>query len=460
MIRTRFAPSPTGRLHLGNARTALFNALHAARTGGVFLLRIEDTDAARSVATHAEALLDDLRWLGIEWSEGPDIGGRFGPYRQSERGEIHAESCARLLAEDHAYPCFCKPEELAAQRSAALAAGRPPRYPGTCAAIAPAEARRRLAAGEAASLRFRIARQAPVAFDDLVRGPQRLAADELGDFVIRRSDGSPAFLFANALDDAFMEITDVLRGEDHLANTPRQLLILEALALPAPRYGHLPLVVDASGKPLSKREAGISLAELRGAGILPEALANYLFRLGHACARGELLDAEERVEAFAIAHLGRAPAQYDPAQLAHWQRLAIPALDPDAALAWYGSLPVAGGRWAEFWNLLRGNVASRDDLALWAKTLATPPDRELVVAVGEAFRDAAAALCAEPDYRKFAAELRTRTGLGGRELYAPLRLALTGRHDGPELARLWVWFRAEERCARLRRASEPERRHV
>lgn len=453
MIRTRFAPSPTGRLHLGNARTALFNALYAARGGGAFVLRVEDTDVARNRDEHDAALLDDMRWLGLDWAEGPDVGGPYGPYRQSERAAIHAEHLDRLLAaENLAYPCFCTGEELAAQRAAAQAEGRPPRYPGTCARIAPAEARRRLAAGEPAALRFRVPGSRSLDFDDLVRGEQRTASDELGDFVIRRTDGSAAFFFANALDDALMEITHVLRGEDHLANTPRQLLVLEALGFAAPRYGHLPLVLDAAGRPLSKRSGGVSLADMRAAGVLPEALANYLLRLGNAVASAELFDAEGRSRAFDPAHLGRAPAHFDPVQLAHWQRLAVHALDADAAAEWLGETPVAAARWPDFWPLVRDNVESRDDVAAWADALANPPDAEAIGEVPSALMKAAAALAVENDYEAFVRELRKRTGLGGRKLFMPLRAALTGRHGGPELARLWTYFTSEERRERFQHA--------
>ncbi|HET7369399.1 MAG TPA: glutamate--tRNA ligase, partial [Gammaproteobacteria bacterium] len=280
-IRTRFAPSPTGLLHLGNVRTALFSALAARAGGGDFVLRVEDTDAARSRPEWIEALLDDLRWLGVEWAEGPDVGGSRGPYRQSERAAIYNDHFKRLIDVGHAYACFCTPAELAASREAQRAAGQPPRYAGTCANLSKVEIEAKRQSGVPAALRFRVPAGIELRFDDVVRGPQTFVSDAIGDFVIRRADGTPAFFFCNALDDALMGVTHVLRGEDHLANTPRQMLLLEALDLTAPRYGHLGLLVGDDGAPLSKRHGSASLHDLRERGVLPGAVLNYLARLGH-----------------------------------------------------------------------------------------------------------------------------------------------------------------------------------
>ncbi len=244
---TRFAPSPTGSLHLGNARTALFNYLAARASGGRMVLRVEDTDAERSEERHLERLLADLHWLGVEWDEGPDVGGPHGPYRQSQRGPHYSAAIARLREKGLAYPCFCTPEELSLSRRTQLAAGRPPRYAGTCAALAADEVERRIGEGTGYAMRFRVPSGRVVDFDDLIHGPQRFASDDIGDFVVSRADGSAAFFLGNAIDDAAMGVTLVLRGDDHLANTPRQILLLEALDLPVPRYGHLPLVLADLG---------------------------------------------------------------------------------------------------------------------------------------------------------------------------------------------------------------------
>ncbi len=458
MIRTRFAPSPTGRLHLGNARTAFFNALWAVRAGGVFVLRIEDTDADRSSEVHEAAILDDLRWLGLEWAEGPGANGAYGPYRQSERGEVYRVYLERLTAVGHAYPCFCTPQQLDAQRAAAAAAGRAPRYPGTCARIPRAEAERRLAHGEPAALRFRVPPGRTLRFEDLVRGEQQVETDDLGDFVIRRADGTLAFLFANALDDALMRVTHVLRGEDHVSNTPRQRLILEALELDAPAYGHLPLVVDRAERPLSKRSGSAAIADLRSAGILPLALRNYLLRLGHASTESGLLGVKALARAFDPQRLGRAPAHYDTEQLAHWQRLAISALDPREAAQWSGVALSDASRFDQFWHLVHGNVSERSEVGEWARVLEgdariAPEAEEVLAATPSTFFEAAGDLADEPDFRSFTAALRERTGVSGKRLFHPLRAALTGRLDGPELARIWAYLPAERRRGQLERAS-------
>ncbi|MGH8369745.1 MAG: glutamate--tRNA ligase, partial [Gammaproteobacteria bacterium] len=255
-IRTRFAPSPTGHLHVGNARTALFNALFAAHMGGTLILRIEDTDAERSKREFEAGLIRDLSWLGVVWQEGPDRDGARGPYRQSERGAIYAEQVERLQTQGHAYPCFCTPAELALSRKAQLAAGKPPRYAGTCAQLGKPQIEARLAKGLKPALRFRVPAKGETVFEDMIRGHQVFANQDIGDFIIQRADGSPAFFFSNAVDDALMGVTHVLRGEDHLANTPRQLLLLAALELSAPQYAHLSLIVGEGGAPLSKREGG------------------------------------------------------------------------------------------------------------------------------------------------------------------------------------------------------------
>lgn len=457
MTRTRFAPSPTGRLHLGNARTALFSALLAEREGGRFVLRIEDTDAMRSREEYLSGLYDDLRWLGLNWDEGPDIGGEYGPYRQRERGALYADYAQKLLAANRAYPCFCTAKQLAAERAAALKQGQAPRYSGRCAGIPASEARRRLSAGEPSSLRFRVPAGRMLTYIDLVRGEQHTDTNTLGDFVIRRSDGTPAFLFANALDDALMQITHVLRGEDHLANTPRQLLLLEALELPVPCYGHLPLVVDDAGKPLSKRDASASLAALCEAGWLPLAVTNYLLRLGHTPQSNAMLARGEQPAAFDVSRLGRSKAGYDESQLGHWQHLAVAALGPEEAAEWSG---VRLSRQDAFWQLIRENVTRRADVVRWAQALGPEPP-PLSERAAKTLREApselwevVSRLAVDDDFPRVLSALKANTGLVGRHLYKPLRMALTGYHDGPEMARVWAWFSPAERRARIQRAAQ------
>jgi len=279
-MRVRFAPSPTGQLHVGNARTALFNWLLARGKDGTFILRIEDTDAERSTRESEVSILEDLRWLGLDWDEGPDVGGPHGPYRQSERLHLYASYANELIGGDHAYYCFCSPQTLDSERRSMLAAGRPPKYGGTCRGLSKEESAKRVEAGERPVIRFRVPEGVDVTFEDLVRGDVTFSSEVIGDPVIVRSDGRPAYNFAVVVDDAVMEITHVIRGEDHISNTPRQILIYQALGFPPPSFAHLSMVMGPDHTPLSKRHGATSLAEFRERGYLPEALTNYLALIG------------------------------------------------------------------------------------------------------------------------------------------------------------------------------------
>lgn len=464
-IKTRFAPSPTGYLHLGNARTALFNALYAWSRGGVFLLRIEDTDRERSSRAFIDALQENLHWLGLSWQEGPEAGGAAGPYLQSQRDAVYRRYFDALERQGLAYPCFCSDQTLKQARAAQRAAGQPPRYPGTCARLTPPEVEQKLRQGLAPTLRFRVPRGRRVEFLDGVRGTQSFASDDIGDFIIRRADGSPAFFFSNAVDDALMGVTDVLRGEDHLANTPRQILLLEALGLPVPRYGHIPLIVGADGSPLSKRHGSRSLRELRAAGYLPLAVVNYLARLGHNYASDRFMDLAALAAGFDPAHLGRAPARYDEAQLLHWQREALAHGSLDELWGWMGGevharVPVDLRR--AFVEALRYNVALPEEAARWARILYSDPldmSDAAATAVSRAgqrfFEQALAALpSAGNDYPALVRALKQATGAAGKALFQPLRAALTGETHGPELERLYALMPAERVRRRLRDAVE------
>lgn len=459
---TRFAPSPTGELHLGNARTALFNLLLARGTGGRFLLRIEDTDAQRSRETHLARVLEDLRWLGLDWDAGPDREDDRGPYRQSQRGALYARFFEALERQGVVYPCFCTPLELEASRRAQLGSGRPPRYAGTCRELSGEERRSRRARGLPATLRYRVPAGRRIEFVDLVHGPQSFASDDIGDFVIRRADGTAAFFFCNAVDDASMGVTHVLRGEDHLANTPRQLLILEALALRAPSYGHVSLILGSDGAPLSKRHGATSVREYRESGYRPEALRNHLFRLGHSSGEHALLDLEAMARAFDPEHLGRASAHFDAQQLRVWQKEAAHRLPPDEARAWLAAVLPAGldERAARaFIAAILPNVVLPEDARPWARIVFGPPpalepDGEAIIRqAGESYFATAAQAAAQSgnDLPAIASAIRAATGRKGAELYMPLRFALTGRGHGPELAPLLKAMPAGEAQARLAR---------
>ncbi|MHB8573220.1 MAG: glutamate--tRNA ligase [Candidatus Dormibacteria bacterium] len=277
-LRVRVAPSPTGPPHVGTVRTALYNYLLARGRGGTFVLRIEDTDRERSDPRYEHEMVAMLRWLGLDWDEGPDVGGPFGPYRQSERIELHRAHQRELEATGTVYRCYCTPEELTAERAAA--AGRAYVYSGRCRNL-DGDARARLEAeGRRHTLRFAVTRGQEIAFNDLVRGEVRFSSDDIGDFIVVKSDGDPVFLFSNAVDDADQRITHVIRGEDHLSNTPRQLMVLRALGLAEPRFGHLPLMLNTDRSKLSKRSGLTDLNDYRVKGYLPEAMVNFLAFVG------------------------------------------------------------------------------------------------------------------------------------------------------------------------------------
>ncbi len=320
-VRVRIAPSPTGALHIGTARTALFNYLVARRVGGTFVLRMEDTDQARSTAEFEHDILEHLHWLGIEWDEGPAAGGReergpFGPYHQMARLPRYADAAARLVEQDLAYPCYCTPEELDADRRAQEAAKLPPRYVGRCAALTAAERAARVAAGRRAAIRFRV-QPGVVGFDDLVRGQVEIDAAALGgDLVIMRADGTPLYHFTVVVDDAAMEITHVIRGEDHLSNTPKHILLFRALGHPQPVFAHLPLILNADRTKMSKRKSQTAVKDYVAEGFVREALVNYLAYLGWSPGTEEdVLSLPEIVERFDLGAVQKGGAVFDRARL-------------------------------------------------------------------------------------------------------------------------------------------------
>lgn len=462
-LKTRFAPSPTGHIHLGNARTALFNAL-LARGRGVFLLRVEDTDKERSKAEYESGLMADLTWLGMPWQEGADPGGaergQFGPYRQSGRDDVYEHYYQSLIGLGRAYPCFCSEQQLAITRKLQLSAGQPPRYTGTCANLSPAEIEAKLAAGGKPTLRFRVAKGTTVEFDDGVRGVQKFKADDIGDFIIRRADGGSAFMFCNLIDDALMQVTVAMRGEDHLTNTPRQLMIAEALGLAAPRYAHISLINGSDGSPLSKRNGSRSIRELRELGYFPEAVVNYLARLGHYFEDTRFMTMDELAAGFALEHLGKSPARYDEDQLKHWQKEALMQLPSERIWNWLDAetralVPEAARD--EFVALVRDTSLFPADAMAWARVLfsdaleLSEAARGAIASAGDAFFAAALANLST-DFKAVANAVKDVTGRKGKELFMPLRLALTGHEHGPEMSKVTVLLGVERLRARLEAA--------
>src|SRR2546423_3062936 len=318
MMRVRFAPSPTGQLHVGNARTAFFNWLLARGQGGTFILRIEDTDTQRSTRESEAGMLRDLRWLGLDWDEGPDAGGAYGPYRQSDRLTVYREHAERLLSEHKAYLCFCTEEELQQERERATAEHRQPIYSGKCRAIDPADAQRRRSANEACAIRLRIPDH-PIRFHDLVHGPVEFSNEVVSDPIILRSSGMPVYNYVVVIDDALMKIMHVIRGDDHLSNTPKQVALYEALGWPVPEFAHLSTILGADRERLSKRHGATSIANFRDMGVLPEALVNYLALLGWAPPGGtrEIFSIQELVKEFSLERVTPSPAVFDMEKL-YW----------------------------------------------------------------------------------------------------------------------------------------------
>ena len=469
-MRVRFAPSPTGHLHVGNARTALFNWLLARGHGGAFILRIEDTDAERSTRESEASILEDLRWLGLDWNEGPDVGGPCGPYRQSERLHLYQSYAKELLAANQAYYCFCTTAQLEAERQEAVAAGRPARYAGTCRRLSSDQAQARITAGERPAIRFLIPASRDVVFTDVVRGDVRFHTDVIGDPIIVRADGNPAYNFSVVVDDALMEITHVIRGEDHISNTPRQVLLYEALGFEPPTFAHLALVMGPDHSPLSKRHGATSVAEFRAKGYLPQALVNYLALIGWsprgaagARAAGdeaEVLPVDELARRFSLEDVGHSAGVFDEEKLAWVNRQYLKMEDPEVlaalavpffqqagvkmtpgadGLAFLASAMSMASASVDRLNQVPARLAFLFDYAP-ARTLDEPGlQEEFASADARAVVDALARALAEAPpldrerFRAVANEVKARTGQKGKTLFHPIRIALTGRSEGPEL---------------------------
>lgn len=432
-------------MHLGNARTALFNALMAHHhPDGVFLLRIEDTDPERSKQEFEDGLKLDLQWLGMPWNEGPEADLGNGPYHQSKRQKIYDEYYETLEKKGLAYPCFCTEQELAVSRKLQRSAGKAPRYAGTCRSLSPEEIENKISEGKKPTLRFRVEDGQLIKFDDIVRGSQRFNGIDIGDFIIRRADGTAPFMYCNAIDDALMGVTHALRGEDHLTNTPRQTLILQALELTAPTYGHISLIVGPDGSPLSKRHGSKSIKDLREEGFLPLALVNYMARLGHYYSDDHLMSLDELAEKFSTDHLGRAPAKFDEKQLHRWQHLAVHALNNGELTEWLGDElleRVPEEQRDQFLTTIHPNITFPSEAAQWVEIFFgdgpkwTDENTAIIKDAGEKFFEAALSACDQhsDDIKAITEALKTELGVKGKQLFWPLRVAMTGLTHGPEM---------------------------
>ncbi len=460
-MRVRFAPSPTGQLHVGNARTALFNWLWARGSGGTFVLRIEDTDFARSTKEAEGSAIDDLRWLGLNWDEGVEAGGEYGPYRQSERLHIYRAHAVELLSKGQAYHCFCSEEQLEMDRYQALRNMQPPKYVGRCRNISREDAHKRMEAGETATIRFRVPDgDREVAWNDLVRERVAFNTEVIGDFVLVRSDGIPAYNFAVVVDDALMAISDVIRGEDHISNTPRQLLLYEAFGWTPPRFGHVSMVLGPDHAKLSKRHGATSVGEFRERGYLPEALANYLALIGWSPGENEeLLPLEELASRFRIEDVGKSAGVFDPEKLAWVNRHYLKAAPPER-LAELGAPFLDRQGWVagrdprvlEFLSRAVSIAAASIDRLdqvparlhfLFDYSAAASLSDPAIRAEASGARAVIATLADElaksgpltdkETFRALAGRVREKSGAKGKALFHPIRLALTGEQEGLEL---------------------------
>jgi glutamyl-tRNA synthetase len=477
-VRVRFAPSPTGFLHVGGARTALYNYLFARASGGTFVLRIEDTDVARSTDASVGAILDGLRWLGLTWDEGPGVGGGHGPYFQSERRASYDRAVGRLLDSGHAYRCWCTPEELAARRAEQLEDGGEPRYDGRCRALVAAERERRLASGAPSVVRFMLPPSGEVAWDDIVRGRVAFQNEVLDDFVLVRSDGLPTYNFACVVDDVEMEITHVIRGDDHISNTPRQLLLYQALGAPPPVFAHASMILGPDGKRLSKRHGATSVEAFGDLGILPEGMVNFLALLGWALdGRQELFSLAELERVFRLERVNPNPAVFNTEKLEWVNAQHLKLLDPaerqrrvEAFLARRGV--DLGGRsplWRETFVRALGDrlrtLADAESYGAFALHAELRMDEEAWTdlagraGAGPRLLELAARLDADAEWSLASLEAVTRTlagdlGVKAGELIALARVALTGRKVAPGIFDvMWLLGRALA-VARLRAAAE------
>ncbi|WP_024425584.1 glutamate--tRNA ligase [Bacillus safensis] len=460
-VRVRYAPSPTGHLHIGNARTALFNYLFARSQGGKFIIRIEDTDQKRNVEGGEESQLRHLQWLGIDWDESIDKDGGYGPYRQSERNDIYKKYYDELLEKDLAYKCYCTAEELEAEREAQIARSEMPRYSGKCSHLSKEEEDKLIAEGREPSIRFRVPKGEIIKFDDMVKGEISFETDGIGDFVIVKKDGTPTYNFAVAVDDHLMKMTHVLRGEDHISNTPKQIMIFHAFGWEVPLFGHMTLIVNENRKKLSKRDESIIqfIEQYKNLGYLPEALFNFIALLGWSpVGEEELFTKEQFIDIFDVNRLSKSPALFDMHKLKWVNNQYVKALDLDQVVAL--TLP----------HLQKAGKVSEqltEEENTWVRKLISLYHEQLsygaeIVELTELFfkeqieynQEAKEVLAEEqvpevmasfagqleqlesftPDEIKAAIKaVQKETWHKGKKLFMPIRVAVTGQTHGPEL---------------------------
>jgi nondiscriminating glutamyl-tRNA synthetase len=475
-VRVRFAPSPTGLLHIGNARTAVFNFLYARHHDGTFILRIEDTDVERSTEASMDRIIEDLRWLGIPWDEGPDCDGPDGPYRQSQRLSLYADFAQRLLDGGRVYKCFCTPERLEALRKEQLSKGKMPRYDGRCRSLSREEAIRMESEGQRPVLRFRVER-GTLSFEDLIHGRMNFNPNDIGDFILVRSDGIAAYNFACVIDDHLMRVSHVIRGEDHLSNTPRQIMIYQVFGWEPPVFAHHPLILGPDRTPLSKRHGATAVSQYREDGFLPEALLNYLVLLGWTPPTGEeILPLERIVGDFSLQAISKSAPVHNLKKL-EWLNSSYIRAEGDEELA--GKLvpylrkagipaeQIDQRQLVRMAGVLKDNLVILSDLTQYVgifydekfsfddtarSILLDPKNQEtlrLILPIMEGLPE-----LEQNDQHPLLSLLGEKTGRKGKALYAPLRAAVTGKTKGPELARTLPILGRDRIITRLKMALE------
>ena len=462
-IRVRYAPSPTGHLHIGNARTALFNYLFARHNGGDFIIRIEDTDTKRNIEDGEKSQLDNLKWLGMDWDESPANPGEYGPYRQSERADIYQPLIDQLLASNRAYKCYCTPEELEAEREAQRARGEMPHYSGKCSHLTPEEQAQKEAQGLEPVIRFRVPKNTEFKFHDMVKGEISFESDNVGgDFVIQKRDGMPTYNFAVAVDDHMMKITHVLRGDDHIANTPKQLMIYDAFGWQAPEFGHMTLIINSeTGKKLSKRDESILqfIEQYRELGYLPEAMFNFIALLGWSpVGEDEIFSQDELIKMFDPNRLSKSPAAFDAKKLEWVNNHYIKAMDLDVLVEMCLPYLQKAGRVSEDLSaeelervkkivaLYQPQMSYAAQIVELSELFFTEhpvlDDAAKEVLAGETVPQVLAAFKAKleamdtieaPSVKAAIKEVQKETGVKGKNLFMPIRVAVSGQTHGPEL---------------------------
>lgn len=463
-IKVRFAPSPTGPLHIGGARSALFNYLYAAGRGGTFILRIEDTDLERSSRESEAGIIEALRWLGISWQEGIEVGGDQGPYRQTERLDTYRHYTAKLMEAGQAYHCYCTEEELERERQELIARGETPRYLGRCRFLTAEQRRAFEQEGRKPVVRFKVPEGQQIVINDLVRGKVIFESDGIGDYIIVKSDGIPTYNYAVVIDDVLMHITHVIRGEEHLSNTPRQVLIYQALGMPVPDFAHISLILNTEGRKMSKRDGDTAVIDYFNKGYLPQAVVNFIALLGWSpSGEQEFFTMEELIREFSLEKVSKSPAVFDLNKLnhinAHYLKqtadedlvdLVLPFLR-EKGLFVQEKLPDSDRRWvAEFIGAVKEKINCllevKDYIHYFRGTDVERPDEEAAVILRAETVPAVLALfwdkvkTAQPldaaAAKTILKDITKDLSLKGKDVFMPVRIALTGQMHGPDLDKI------------------------